>query len=210
MRQAESLATSYAAQLQHVADQMNQMTLSIAHAWQDAPKTIHLEQDQERGIYPNRYGFAISITDHAGRPVQASFRLEDIGNVSEQSFFTSHKNDCCLGMLITGGKHGQLPGRSIVQFSRRINHADGSFAGFVVISVTPEFMTSFQNEALPSNVDFISARLVGGQVLATRMGSGALDQLMVYSLDPGFYQTRGVIHETAQQFVDRRARYVAW
>lgn len=210
MRQAESLATSYAAQLQHVADQMNQMTLSVAHAWLVAPRSVNLEQDQERGIYPSRLGFAISITDHTGRPVQASLRLSGLGNISEQSFFTAHRNSCCLGMLITGGKYGQLPGRSIVQFSRRINHADGSFAGVVVISVTPEFMTSFQNEALPSHVDFISARLVGGPVLATRMGSGSLDQLMIYSLDPGFYQTRGVIHETAQQFVDRRARYVAW
>lgn len=210
MRQSEALANSYAAQLQHVVDQMNHMTLSIEHAWQDSPRTVNLEHDQERGIYPNRYGFSLFITDNSGRLVRASFRPTDLSNVSEKSYFISHRGDCCLGMLITGSKHSQLGGRNVVQFSRRINHADGSFAGVVVISVAPEFLTSYQNEALPDNFDFVSAMLVGGPVLATRMGSGTTGQAMVYSLDPGFHQMRGVIHESAQQFVDKRARYVAW
>ncbi len=210
MRQSEALANSYAAQLQHVVDQMNHMTLSIEYAWQDSPRTVNLEHDQARGIYPNRYGFSLFITDANGRLVRASFRLADLVNVSEQSYFISHRGDCCLGMLITGSKHNQLGGRNMVQFSRRINHADGSFAGVVVISVAPEFLTSYQNEALPDNFDFVSAMLVDGLVLATRMGSGASEQSMVYSVDPGFHQMRGVIHESAQQFVDRRARYIAW
>jgi len=50
MRQSASLANAYAAQLQHVVDQMNHMTLSVANAWQDSAKTVNLEQDQERGI----------------------------------------------------------------------------------------------------------------------------------------------------------------
>ena len=167
MRQSVSLANSYAGQLQHVVDQMNHITLSVANAWQDSAKTVNLEQDQERGIFPSRFGFALFITDERGRVVKASFRLKEFVMVSGQSFFISHRDDCCLGMVISSVERSQSTGRSAVQFSRRINRLDGSFAGVVVITVAPEFLTSFQNEALPGNHDFVSARLVSGAVLAT-------------------------------------------
>jgi hypothetical protein len=87
MRQSASLANSYAAQLQHVVDQMNHMTLSVANAWQDSAKTVNLEQDQERGIFPSRYGFSLFISDHKGRLVKASFRLVDLVTVSGESLY---------------------------------------------------------------------------------------------------------------------------
>ena len=153
MRQSVSLANSYAGQLQHVVDQMNHMTLSVANAWQDSAKTVNLEQDQERGIFPSRFGFALFITDQNGRIVKASFRLKEFVTVSKESLFSLHRDDCCLGMLISSVERSQLSGRSVIHFSRRINRADGSFAGVVVITVAPEFLTSFQNEALPGNHD---------------------------------------------------------
>jgi len=210
MRQSVSLANSYAGQLQHVVDQMNHMTLSVANAWQDSAKTVNLEQDQERGIFPSRFGFALFITDHNGRIVKASFRLKEFVTVSKESLFSLHRDDCCLGMLISSVERSQTTGRSAIQFSRRVNRADGSFAGVVVITVAPEFLTSFQNEALPGNHDFVSARLVSGSVLATRMGGDSRQRGLVYKVDPGFHQMRGSIQEVGEHFDDARARYVAW
>ena len=210
MRQSVSLANSYAGQLQHVVDQMNHMTLSVANAWQDSPKTVNLEQDQERGIFPSRFGFALFITDQNGRIVKASFRLKEFVTVSKESLFGLHRDDCCLGMLISSVERSQPAGRSVIQFSRRINRVDGSFAGVVVITVAPEFLTSFQNEALPGKHDFVSAHLVGGSVLATRMGGDGRQRGLVYKLDPGFHQMRGSIQEVGEHFDDARARYVAW
>ena len=210
MRQSVSLANSYAGQLQHVVDQMNHMTLSVANEWQDSAKTVNLEQDQERGIFPSRFGFALFITDQKGHLVKTSFRLKEIVTVSGESFFTSHRDDCCLGMLISSVERSLQSGHSMVQFSRRINRADGSFAGVIVIAVSPEFLTSFQNEALPGSHDFVSARLVGGPVLATRMGGEIRERGLVYKLDPGFQQMRGSIQESGEHFDDARPRYVAW
>ena len=210
MRQSVSLANSYAGQLQHVVDQMNHMTLSVANAWQDSPKTVNLEQDQERGIFPSRFGFALFITDQNGRIVKASFSLKEFLTVSKESLFSLHRDDCCLGMLISSVERSQPAGRSVIQFSRRINRVDGSFAGVVVITVAPEFLTSFQNEALPGKHDFVSAHLVGGSVLATRMGGDGRQRGLVYKLDPGFHQMRGSIQEVGEHFDDARARYVAW
>ena len=210
MRQSASLANSYAAQLQHVADQMNRMTLSITHAWQDSPGLVNLEHDQERGIYPSHYGFSLYITDHKGRLVRASFRINQFNTVEDHSFFIAHRDDCCLGMVISSEKKNQPTDRKLVQFSRRINHADGKFAGVVVISVGSEFLTAFQNEALPGNYDFVSARLAGDSVLSTRADNKNENRKIVYWRDPGFNQIRGVIHESGEHFNDGRARYVAW
>jgi len=113
-------------------------------------------------------------------------------------------------MVISSVERSQSTGRSAVQFSRRINRLDGSFAGVVVITVAPEFLTSFQNEALPGNHDFVSARLVSGAVLATHMGGDTRQRGIVYKLDPGFHQARGSIQELGEHFDDARARYVAW
>ena len=209
-RQAESLANSYAAQLQHVSEQMSQMTLSIAHAWRDRPGQVDLQRDQERGLFPRRHGFFIFILDANGDPVRTSFKPQAMTNLSSQPFFHIHRDRCCLDVLVSPPEYGPLVGRNVIRFSRRIDKPDGSFGGVVAISVEPDFLATFQDEALQGKDDFVSARLNTGPLLATRLGSGTHEKRIFYKTDPIFYKQRGIALEPAEKFRDEKTRYVAW
>ena len=210
MRQAESLANSYAAQLRHVAEQMDQLTLRIAHEWRDAPALVDLERDQLRGVLPRRHGFFVYLVDAKGKPVRASFSASANADVAMQRFFVSHRSNCCLGLLITQPEYGPLVGRQVVRFSRRLDNRDGSFGGVVVVSVEPDFLATFQDEALQGSNDFVSARLSDGPLLATRLGSGTAEKRVFYKNDPVFNQPRGIALEPAEKFRDLKSRYISW
>lgn len=210
LRQAESLANSYAAQLQHVADQMSQLTLSLAHAWRDSPQQVNLQRDHARGLYPRRYGFFVSILDAQGNPVRTSFKPVVVANLSQMEFFRRHRDNCCLGLMVTAPEYGTLVGKQVIRFVRRIDNADGSFGGVVAVCMEPDFLATFQDEALQGKNDFVSARLDTGPLLATRLGSGTHEKRIFYKSNPVFDNQRGVMLESAEKFRDNRARYVAW
>ncbi len=210
MRQAESLANSYAAQLRHVAEQMDQLTLRIAHEWRDSPGLVDLERDQLRGVLPRRHGFFVYIINARGRAMRASFAAQDNVNVGQVGFFVSHRENCCLGLLITPPEYAPLVGRHVVRFSRRLDNRDGSFGGVIVISVEPDFLATFQDEALQGSNDFVSARLFSGPLLATRLGSGIAEKRVFYKNDPIFGAPRGIALEPGEKFRDLKPRYVSW
>ncbi len=210
MRQAESLANSYSAQLRHIAEQLDQLTLRIVHEWREAPTLLNLERDQLRGVLPRRHGFFVYITDERGKPLHASFSAPANVNIADQGFFISHRKSCCLGLLISQPAYGPLVGRQVVRFSRRLDHQDGSFGGVVVVSVEPDFLATFQDEALQGSNDFVSARLSGGPLLATRLGSGTAEKRIFYKNDPVFTEPRGILLEPPEKFRDLRSRYVSW
>ena len=110
MIQAESLANTYASQLEHVAEQIDRLALSVAYAWSDAPERVNLARDRERGLFPSRFHFFVSIVDAKGNVVRTSGEPQQLVNFSDVRFFKHHQKNCCDGLLITGpeGHHSNF------------------------------------------------------------------------------------------------------
>lgn len=210
MHQAMSLANSYANQLTFLADQMNQIILGIAAKWQDAPELLNLEHDRRHGLFPDRDGFFIYLLDQTGQVVKATSTPDKNPTFLHDGFFNRHKNACCQGLLITLKNSTSKPQENTIYFSRRLNHRDGSFAGVAVISVRPDFLASFQDEALRGANDFVSVRQTTGPLLATRLGSGSQRQTVFYVRPPLFLQAQGIRLDEGEKFRDGKGRYVAW
>ena len=210
LRQAESYANSYAAQLDHIAEQMDRLTLSIAHQWIDAPGSVNLARDRERGIFPNRLSFFITIIDATGRVVRTSAEPPRMANFSEVAFFRHHRRNCCDGMLISAPEYGPMVGRQVIRFSRRVDGPDGRFAGVVAIAVDPDYLVTFQDEAMQGESDFVTARDANGTFLATRLGSGNEKRREFYLEKPILPGVQGVRIEAGSKFRDGQARFVAW
>ncbi len=208
--QAESLANSYANQLEHLAEQMDRITLGMVHAWQDAPASVDLVRDRLRGLYPSRHGFFTFILDRNGDIARSSFDLSQHRSLQDAEFFQVHKSRCCEGLVISPPEFGPLVGRQVVRFSRRLDDSRGNFAGVVAVSVEPEFLVTFQDEALQGEHDFVSARMANGAFLATRLGSFSEQKRVFYKADPVFRQPRASRLEPGEFFRDGRTRYVAW
>ena len=210
MRQAESFANSYATQLDNVAEQIDRLTLSIAYDWADAPERVNLVRDRERGFFPSRFNFFVSIIDATGRVLRTSAEPQQVVNFSEAGFFRHHRTNCCSGLLISGPEYGPMVGKQVIRFSRRLDRPDGRFAGVVMIAVEPNFLVTFQDEALQGESDFITARDSNGSFLATRLGSGNEDKREFYLSKPVLPGTQGVRLEAGEKFRDGQARFVAW
>ncbi len=210
MHQTLSLSDSYATQLRFLAEQMNQILLGIEDKWNDTPATMDLERDRRRGLFPDRGEFFIYILDQQGKPIKASSTSSEKSGFISNGFFKSHQNSCCLGLVITIENQGPKVNDKVIYFSRRLTHADGSFGGVAVISVRPEFLATFQHEALRGAHDFVSARLTSGPLLAIRLGVGSTEDVIYYRQTPRFHNIRGISLEPPEKFSDSKGRYVAW
>lgn len=210
MREAESLAASYAAQLEDVAGQMDRLTLALAYAWREAPDRVDLDRDRLRGLFPSRHHFYAGIVNERGEMVRASFQPKTRANLSGLALMQMHSKNCCKGLLVTGPEYGPVLGRHLVRFSRRLEHADGSFAGAVVVAMDPDYLATFQDEALEGTRDFVTARLEDGTILATRLGGRNGGKQVFHKSQPEFHSIQGVQLEAAERFHDGLARYVAW
>ncbi len=210
-QQAIALANGYAAQLGHLAAQMDRLTLSVAYRWLDEPARLDLQRDRARGLFPLHHEFFIAVIDASGRPVRTSFPTRPSADFSTVDFFVQQRAGCCTGLLISGAGLGPSDGRHLLRFSRRLFSTDGLFAGVVVVSVHPNFIATLQDDAQQGENDFVTARLEDGTFLATRLGKGVREARVFYRERPVFPAAQqGTRFERGDKFVDGRARFVAW
>ena len=210
IHQAIALSNSYATQLSLLAEQMNQILLRTAVRWSETPASLDLQRDQQLGLFPDRGRFFIGILDQEGMPIRASSTSNNQDELVLDGFFEQHKNACCLGLLITLENQGPTVNDKAIYFSRRLVNANGSFGGVVVISVGPEFLVTFQDEALRGTHDFVSVRLNTGPLLATRLGVGNEETIVFYHQRPQWMAAQGIKLEPPEKFRDNKSRYVAW
>ncbi len=210
LRQAETLAHAYATQLQYVTEQIDQLMRRVAFAWRDDPQTVDLVRDQRRGLFPGRDDVFVLIADASGRVVRNSLAPRAPVNVSDRDFFQDQRRGCCPGPTIYPVTRSPWVERDVVRFVRRIEHDDGRFAGIVLVSVAPDFLATFNDEALRGRHDFVSMRLSSGPLLATKVGQQSDRPQVYYKQNPVFPQQRGARLEPASLFRDGRARFIAW
>lgn len=86
--------------------------------------------------------------DAEGRPVASSLPLPEGTNFADRAYFTAQRDDPNLGVYVSRPFVSRLRSDRIIALSRRLSHADGSFAGVVVIAVRLTFI-----EAFLSNID---------------------------------------------------------
>ncbi len=210
LQQAESLANSYAAQLQFVSEQIDQLLRRVAFAWRDRPEAVDLERDSRRGLLPGGPDFFVFIADADGQLVRSSLPLDAPVNVRDQEFFRGQRAGCCPGLTVYPVTRSPWMKRDVVRFARRMERDDGSFAGLVFVSVAPDFLATFQDEGLRGPNDFVSVRLDGGSLLATRVGQRDEAKRVFYKSNPVFGAQRGARLEPSTRFRDGRARFIAW
>jgi len=100
-----------------------------------------LPELKERHLSPSARLFTISFTDARGN-IMASTRPSAIANVADQDYFQSQRQGQTDVLSI--GLPQQDPGSGEWQlyFSRRLDKADGSFAGIVIVSVPAYYFVS--------------------------------------------------------------------
>jgi diguanylate cyclase (GGDEF)-like protein len=208
-QRSTALSKAYTKQLTHMVDQIDQITLNTQHYWRGMHGGINLEQQVREGIYPPSAMLYVTIADRDGRYATSTLPFNPALDVSGRDWFRIHKQGKAEGLMITGPTVGLQTGRPIIHFSRRLKDAKGVFDGVVSVSVSPDYVTTFEDDSMVEKGDFVSVRLASGPLLATKVGA-AEPVRTFYRTSPVFLESSGAVFEPKEKFDDGEGRIVAW
>jgi diguanylate cyclase (GGDEF)-like protein len=199
---------THAEQLLRAVSQIDQLSTSIKYQWERHATPLDLEEQYRRGVYrESLYPVALDANGYALTSTRNLARGTFLGDLE---FFTHTRDSNITDLLIaqpTEGRGG-FSGKKIIRFSRRVNKADGSFGGAVLIAVESGYLVSFPDVMhLPAG-DFVSVRFVDGGTLASRGGGNGRSSF--YTAPVSFDAAEGTRLEPPERFVDQQARIVSW
>lgn len=207
---AKSRASSYTEQIARTIERIDQTTRLVEYEWEKSGGNVRLDEYHARGVFPSDL-FQVSAADSNGDVVTSTFDISKSLNFANRDWFQFHQSDRSQELLVQGRETGPRTGRPIIRFSRRLDAMDdGSFAGAIWVTVEPDFLTTFYEDRALAKGEFISLRVQGGPVLATKVGGAERSVTIFYRQNPTFSAPEGIIEESGEKFVDSQPRIVAW
>jgi len=163
---------------------------------------LPLDPDMRRavlfdGALAAPYYDSVLVIDAAGMPLYSSSKGElPRENFANQSYFLRLRDHPDAGLAMTPRKHGGSSGRPAVVLSRRINHADGSFAGIVSGAIDVSLFEDLFSSLKLAPADDVTVVGTDGRLLYRRL-SGAREFGRDMSASPNFpnalYQRSGLL-----------------
>ncbi len=124
-------------------------------------------------VVDNRLFNGVAILDSTGGLVSSNvhFHPDTVVNFSTRDFFKFHRSHTEDVLFINKPVMSKSIAVAIIPFSRRINNADGSFGGVVVLQITPSTFTSFYEKAVTNPHDIVSLIAPDGITYARQTGN---------------------------------------
>ncbi|MEX3614018.1 MAG: hypothetical protein VB141_09785 [Burkholderia gladioli] len=167
-RSAEIVAKSYAVHLGKVLANADALTGVIRYEYDRSPATFNLRSLIDGAAITPDSAAQITIVGSDGQVLQTwPHTLTKPIYLSDRPHFVFHKNNSDAALFIGPPVKGRVSGDVTIQFSRRLVTVDGRFAGVVVTSERPEYLS--QGFLSPANVGehgALSAFLSNGTLLA--------------------------------------------
>jgi diguanylate cyclase (GGDEF)-like protein len=159
-----SLTNSYAEQLQISIEKIDQLSLVIARIASSGTKSVthHIFQD-----LPSYDWFNPLMIDQHGI-VRSARTSAAVGmSVADTRFFRDHLASTSTELKINPLEPGVgiLAGTQVVRFSRRINDAQGKFAGVIALSLLPKQLTQLSDVIALDTGDVIGIQYTNGDTL---------------------------------------------
>ncbi len=135
---SRELLGTYEAQVVRALREIDQ-ALKLVKSWPERRASRHTLADlKDKGLLPPDMVFTVAIADHDGTILEST-RPFGQPSVADQDTFRTQRNK---DVLFTG----QLPrgptGEQKLQFSRRLNTAEGTFDGVVIVTIDADFFVS--------------------------------------------------------------------
>ncbi|CAN7710557.1 sensor domain-containing diguanylate cyclase [Bradyrhizobium sp. LjRoot220] len=110
-----------------------------------------------------RHPTSMFVIDETGRITHDSKKLTPPQhNMSDRDYFQFHRDNEYPGLFISRPLASRITGLSLVAFSRRLSHPDGSFAGVVLTAMLQDhFQAMFKDVSLGPNGTVTLARTDG-------------------------------------------------
>ena len=136
---SHELAETYEAQVVRALREIDQTLKIVKYAYDVWGMQDVLRKLKAKDLLPPALVFVVSVADSKG-DVLASTGSSEMSNIAGQDFFQSQRQTDALS--VGRPQPGPGTGEWSLQFSRRLDTADGSFAGIVMISVNAAYFVS--------------------------------------------------------------------
>lgn len=135
----------------------------------NAPQRLRLSQLMARNVVDVEGLQGLFIYDEHGNWIANSFtQVQSTLNNSDRDYFIWHRENPSASVHIGSLVASRTTGDLIVPISRRLNHADGRFAGVVLATVPVAYFQSFFERLDVDGKGVIFLALANGDLLARR------------------------------------------
>jgi diguanylate cyclase len=168
-RDTDGFAASFEQYTRRTIEQADQMALLVKYEYEQHGE-LQLQPLIKAGVVNGDGIVLVSIIGANGEVIASSRRLRLL-NLSDRDYFRRQAAHDTGALDISEPVVGRSSGLPLIQLSRRLNHRDGSFAGIVLLSVTPDYFTGFYAEidlGAQGSLNFVG---VDGIFRAGRTGS---------------------------------------
>lgn len=210
LNESSSFSRAYEAYLSQKLEAIDQVTLQITFTRDHSHKTSVLEELRQIGAFRNAQITQVAIINRDGIITKKLFsNNEKSVSVVDQSYFNFHENDDSNILLVGKPTIEQLSGKNIISFTRRLNMADGSFDGLILITVETSYLTSFYAGSNPGKTGLLAVVGADGTVRSARIGEKSTSSLP--AIIPLFDTREGTeLIQGRKWFGDELPRFVAW
>ncbi|ODP31888.1 dGTP triphosphohydrolase [Pandoraea sp. ISTKB] len=169
---ASTVSTALEQQTLRAIRQVDQITRFVKYEYERRHNDFNLKQTLSDGIVSERYMVLVSVADAKGNIVTATMPGTAGVNIADREHFRVHLDDESDGLFISHPVFGRVSRKWVLQFSRRLNNPDGTFAGVVVVSQEPSYFTSdFYTNAVLGQYGQIAVIADDGALLARSTGA---------------------------------------
>lgn len=208
--QTTALSKSYAQQVERTIDQIAYITLQLQYDWEATKGDIDLMDRFQRGLYPSPSQLYVTVVNRKGM-TETSTVFGPPVQVDDRDYFKFHRSSPSQALHVDDKiLRGRRSREEVIHFSRRLTASDGSFNGVVVVSVSPDYLASFNDESSLGPYDLISIRHENGALLVSEKGSQVRVQGSVHREPPVFEDDAGIMRMPAETYHDNRTRILAW
>ena len=172
---SSQLLEAYKAQMVRNLGAIDQALKVVKFAYEFQENRFSLPEMSEKGLLPSSVVFDVRVADADGKLIDSSAtRDQGTGtNISGRDYFVAHRQFDTGKPYVGESVYNDTTRQWELHFSRRLNAADGSFAGVVVITVDPAYFTSGYEHASLGEQGSIGLLGPTGQILVLRSGDTA-------------------------------------
>lgn len=212
LRNVASLSGAYALYLTRTIEQMDQIAMQVQYDWNRSGGNVDLKDFRRQGLLIAPQLITVTILGADGFPVTSTVNLKARPSAASREYFIFHRENDSMAARVGLPLVWAATGRAILPFTRRLNAADGSFAGVVAVSIGSAYFSEFYDDVSLGNDGLLALVDLEGTVRTARVGATIhTPSSMVLRQGMTFGGTEGALRMDGDPvFVDAHARYVGW
>jgi signal transduction histidine kinase/uncharacterized membrane protein len=175
-RQGENLSRAFAEHITSILRSFDQTLRAMANDYaQDADRFDAANAIEKHGVLRDAT-IQVALIDQDGDLVSSNIATANEGiNLKDREHFKVHVARDTGAMFVSTPVVGRVSGRWSIQLTRRVNNPDGSFAGIMLISLDPQYLSKFYESIDIGRHGVIAAVGRDGIVRARATGTGVVE-----------------------------------